>query len=68
MPTNIGQHDSVAQPKRTLNGGAGAKERKEKHPINWNEWWPFTRATGDALKQLNRRQTKQLEDYEEAPL
>lgn len=26
--------------------------------ILWSEWWPFTRATGDALKQLNRPQRK----------
>lgn len=26
--------------------------------ILWSEWWPFTRATGAALKQLNRPQRK----------
>ena len=26
--------------------------------ILWSEWWPFTRATGTALKQLNRPQRK----------
>lgn len=33
------------------------KQRKVKpKPINWNEWNPFVRATGDALRQLNKRQ------------
>lgn len=26
--------------------------------ILWSEWWPFNRATGTALKQLNRPQRK----------
>jgi len=33
--------------------------RKNKEPeIDWNTWWPFTRATGTALRQLNRKQVK----------
>ena len=27
--------------------------------ILWSEWWPFNRATGTALKQLNRPQKKE---------
>jgi len=36
--------------------------------ILWSEWWPFTRATGPALKQLNRPQRKDSypHDAEEA--
>lgn len=36
--------------------------------ILWSEWWPFTRATGAALKQLNRPQKKEYYplDAEEA--
>jgi hypothetical protein len=38
--------------------------------ILWSEWWPFTRATGDALRQLNRPQKKEYYplDAEEAPI
>lgn len=33
--------------------------RKSKEPeIDWATWWPFTRATGTALRQLNRKQVK----------
>lgn len=46
-----------------------AKSKKAKE-IKWNEWWPFDRATGDALKQLNRKQRKHnvADDFEDAPL
>jgi hypothetical protein len=33
--------------------------RKGKKKITWNEWDPFVRATGEALRQLNKRQPKQ---------
>lgn len=33
---------------------------------DWSQWWPFERATGEALKQLNRKQKQQFDDYEEA--
>lgn len=48
---------------------SGSSRRKEKE-INWNEWNPFERATGEALRQLNRRQRKpkQQPEGEEAPL
>ena len=26
-----------------------------KKEVDWNAWWPFTRATGAALKQLNKK-------------
>lgn len=42
---------------------------KRKEDIDWKTWWPFTLATGDAYKQLNRRQRqKDLSTKEEAPL
>lgn len=45
----------------------GSSNRKVKE-IKWNEWNPFQRATGEALKQLNRKQRKQksLDDAPEA--
>ena len=33
--------------------------RKSKKKIIWSEWNPFVRATGEALRQLNKRQPKQ---------
>jgi len=37
------------------------------YPIDWNTWWPFERATGAALKQLNKRQpASRLDDVGEA--
>ena len=39
----------VSSPKAEVHG-------REK--ILWSHWWPFTRATGKALKQLNRPQRK----------
>ena len=32
---------------------------RERKTIKWSEWNPFQRATGEALKQLNKRQRKQ---------
>ena len=50
------------------NKGSGDRRAKTK-AINWNEWNPFERATGEALRQLNRRQRKPTElDGEEALL
>lgn len=44
-------------------------KRKERKTINWNEWNPFERVTGDALRQLNKRQRKQspIDCVDEAP-
>ena len=36
-----------------------------KKEINWQHWWPFDRATGTTLRQLNR---KPKQEYEEALL
>lgn len=33
---------------------------KRKKDIDWKTWWPFTLATGDAYKQLNRRERKKV--------
>ena len=52
------QRPNVGRPKRTTKASE----------IRWNEWWPFERATGNALKQLNKKQPKQQPEYEEAPL
>jgi len=44
---------------------------KRKEDIDWKTWWPFTLATGDAYKQLNRRQRPNPATpmtHEEAPL
>ena len=39
------------------------------YPIDWNTWWPFERATGNALKQLNKRQPAVcLDDFDDALL
>jgi len=67
MPNIVRWSDKVAQ--RTVkHSGSDRTEKRKKENINWNEWWPFTRATGDALKQLNRRQRTPAEQYEEALL
>jgi hypothetical protein len=41
---------------------------REKKLIDWKSWNPFQRATGEALRQLNKRQQKinQQPDGEEA--
>ncbi len=43
---------------------------KRKEDIDWKTWWPFTLATGDAYKQLNRRAkpATPTTQHEEAPL
>jgi hypothetical protein len=48
----------------------GSSEKKETKTIKWNEWNPFERATGEALRQLNKRQRKQspIDCVEEALL
>ena len=48
---------------------SGSSNRKVKE-IKWSEWNPFERATGDALRQLNKRQRKQspIDCVEEALL
>lgn len=57
--------DDSVSPLEQSNGSS----RKKIKEINWNEWNPFERATGEALRQLNRRQRKSTElDGEEALL
>jgi hypothetical protein len=52
----------VLQPTHVQNRGSGHDATKTKAvTIRWNEWNPFERATGEALKQLNQRQRKQTE-------
>ena len=64
------QIKGVLQPAHVQDEGSGDHRAKTKAvTIRWNEWNPFERATGEALKQLNRRQRKQTElDGEEALL
>lgn len=50
--------------KRPSVKGARAARTKAQE-IDWRQWWPFDRATGTALRQLNR---KPKQEYEEALL
>jgi len=64
----ICEDEGVLQRAHLQNKGSRGRRAKTKE-INWNEWNPFERATGEALRQLNRRQRKSTElDGEEAPL
>lgn len=48
---------------RAVGGEAEAvAEQDQKPEINWSHWWPFDRATGVALRQLNQKQVEQYED------
>lgn len=61
----------IRQTQRTPENTISSKGAEEARSIDWNEWWPFTRATGDALRQLNKRSRKQSsypDDVEEALL
>lgn len=50
-------------------GSCADRTKIETPTIRWNEWNPFERATGEALRQLNKRQRKQTElDGEDALL
>ena len=64
------QDKRVLQHAHIQDQGSGDHRAKTKAvTIRWNEWNPFQRVTGEALKQLNRRQRKQTElDGEEALL
>lgn len=59
------QDEGVLQRAHLQNKGSRGRRTKTKE-INWNEWNPFERATGEALRQLNRRQKKQKE-FDDAP-
>ena len=52
------QDKGVLQPTHIQDEGGGHKRAKTK-TIKWNEWNPFERVTGEALRQLNKRQRKQ---------
>lgn len=50
--------------------GCTQGSKRPRTTINWNEWNPFVRATGEALRQLNKRKKKAsgAPDIEEALL
>jgi hypothetical protein len=52
------QDEGVLQRAHLQDQGSRGARTKTKE-INWNEWNPFERATGEALRQLNKRQRKQ---------
>ena len=58
--------DTDLSPKKNSSGSSSRKVKE----IKWSEWNPFERATGDALRQLNKRQRKQspIDCVEEALL
>ncbi len=72
MRTNNRKRDEAKQRSslRAVQAEADPPKNKKAKPILWSEWWPFERATGDALRQLNRPQSKRdlTEEFEEAPL
>ena len=45
-----------------------SKRSAAQGPIDWSQWWPFQRATGNAFKQLNKRQAASRLEVEEALL
>jgi len=45
---------------------AQAAQPHTESEINWNQWWPFDRATGTALRLLNRKPPQP--EFEEALL
>ena len=54
------QDTRVFQPTHIQDEGGSHKRTKSKTvTIRWNEWNPFERVTGEALRQLNKRQRKQ---------
>lgn len=71
MPEDSKKRDCVQQA-----DGKGGNSRRPRKPrgqnkpeekIDWSKWWPFDRATGVALEQLNRRVPKPVEQYDDAP-
>jgi hypothetical protein len=60
----------ATEPNRGDNGlvEKASKKNTKHRQIKWDEWWPFTRATGDALRQLNRKEPKASLDMPEALL
>ena len=67
------KHDAQESKQRACYGEAEAAPNKstkvrrtEAKEINWQHWWPFDRATGTALRQLNRKPS--INQFEESPL
>jgi len=58
----------TAQRQRKQSSLVKTPAKKTPREISWNEWNPFERATGSALKQLNRRHKQLDTDWEEALL
>lgn len=74
MCTGNQERDQASQ-RQPRKGGAlkrnlDADSKPASKEINWSQWWPFDRATGAALEQLNRRQPKRnvMDEFEEALL
>lgn len=59
MRTTGRKSDAPQQAQHVVERQTKRPTRKNKEPeINWQTWWPFTRATGTAFQQLNRKQPK----------
>jgi hypothetical protein len=62
------QDKGVFQHAHIQNERSSSDGAKTKTPtIRWEEWNPFERATGEALRQLNRRQRKRRIPDDNAP-
>lgn len=59
MPEDNSKLHQATQGRRRKGASSEKPTRKSKKKIDWNEWNPFVRATGEALRQLNKRQPKQ---------
>lgn len=66
MRKDTNQDDSVLR-ETPLRARSRRAQSSKTEDIDWSRWWPFERATGEALRQLNRRQPKPVEQFEEAP-
>jgi hypothetical protein len=49
--------------------GNNIRRRNTKRQVDWAQWWPFERATGQWLVALNKNQPKPIAstEYEDAP-
>ena len=70
MRKNTSELHEEAQRRPRQSRSAKTSAQKNTRKINWGEWNPFERATGEALRQLNKRQRKQspIDCIEEALL
>jgi hypothetical protein len=68
MRENHSKLYDTAQGQRKQSRLVKTPAKKSTRRVSWNEWNPFERATGEALRQLNRRQPKPTNDVEEALL